>query len=381
MGSSSFLLVLCALVFAWKLYDALRDRRNTAAWSVVTATGCLALLIVLAKPVVAKQLDALVGDDFTALLRNLAFVACFAALQFFYLSNIATFRPQLRLRIELAVLIIAVAVMVVATLAVTPDVSLALDSTHLDSTAVVVFFLAVSGYICYACLTQMWWTLRDLRRIRQVLLRVSTLAIGLGAACILVPQARRVFYYVILLVTGENRIPPGPWMPALLFLRVGVPLLVVGLFLPVIVTALRDAVAAARSVVGYWRLEPLDTVVRAEFPELVRPVQPHTGEPSATDPVPRPTRAVFSHRERLQRCRDGYGRLTGILAGHGEGLPDERGRLLLEALRTMPGGAPGDQEASSERSLIRVARWLTQYQGGRLLARYREPDADRHQPA
>lgn len=378
MAPTSLLLILCGAVFAWKLYDVLRDRSNTAAWSTVAATGCIAAVILLAKPLVARPLDALVGDDFAALLRNLAFIACFAALQFFYLANIATFRPQLRRRIELYVLVTAVVVMVVSTLAVNPDVSLALDSTHLDSTAVVVFFLAASGYICYACLTQMWWTLRDLHRIRQSLLRVSTLAIGLGAACILVPQGRRVLYYMILLVTGENLIPPGAWMPAMFFLRVGVPLLVVGLFLPIVVASWRSVLAAFGSVTRYWHLEPLDTVVRVEFPEVIRPVQPNSSDPSATDTLPRPTRAMFFNKERLQRCRDGYGRLTGILQGEGEDLQDERGRRLLDALRAMPGGAPADHEASSERSLIGVARWLKRYQDGQLLAQYRAADARHH---
>lgn len=378
MAPSSFLLVLCGAVFVWKLYDAFRDRSNTAAWSTVAATGCISAVILLAKPVVARPLDALVGDDFAALLRNLAFVACFAALQLFYLTNIATFRAQLRRRIELSALAVAAVVMVVSTLAVNPDVSLALDSTHLDSSAVVVFFLAVSGYISYSCLTQMWWTLRDLLRIRQILLRVSTLASGLGAACILVPQGRRVFYYLILLLTGENLIPPGAWMPALFFLRVGVPLLVVGLFLPIVVASWRSVVAVCVSAVRYWRLEPLDTVVRVEFPEVIRPVKPHASDPSATEALPRPTRAVFFNKERLQRCRDGYGRLTGLMQGEGDELQHERGRELLDALRAMPGGAPADHEASSERSLIGVARWLKQYQDGELLAQYRAADAPSH---
>lgn len=378
MVPSSFLLILCGAVFAWKLYDALRDRANAAAWSMVAATGCISAVILLSKPVVARVLDSFVGDDFAALLRNLAFIACFAALQLFYLTNIATFRPQLRRRIELFVVAVAAVVMVTCTLMVGPDVSLAIDSRHLSSTAVVVFFLATSGYVSYSCLTQMWWTLRDFLRIRQVLLRVSTLFIGLGAACLLVPQGRRVIYYLVLLFTGENLIPPGAWMPALFFLRLGVPLLVVGLFLPLVVASLRNVGEACASAVRYWRLEPLDTVVRVEFPEVIRPVEPNTGTPSATGFVPQPTRAVFLYKERLQRCRDGYSRVSGLIQGEGYELQHERGRKLLEALNSMPGGAPVDHEAGSERSLINVARWLKRYQDGQLLAQYRAADAPGH---
>jgi hypothetical protein len=347
------LLTVCAALFAWKTIDLIRDVRNPAAWSVAAACGSMAAVVVFAKPVVVAWTDQLLGTDSAALIRNLALVGCFAALQLFYLSHIAVFRARRRIQIELVVVASAVSTMTVAALAVPQHARLVARSDQLDHPSVLVFFFVATGYLVYACLTQVFWTLRFHHQLQQVTLRISTTLIGTGCLLLMIPQARKLALYVEIALTGTNPVPVGPWLPALLLVRLGIPLLLLGLLLPIIVADGRMLAAIVRSAIYYHRLGPLDRLITAAFPELVRPAQPGGRTMGTSTLRHNPTRIGFAYHERLQRCRDGYVRALPLIAGDVD--TDRRELQQLAATLDLTDQIPAEHLVGDQEHLLAVS--------------------------
>ncbi|WP_145984234.1 hypothetical protein [Pseudonocardia sp. EC080610-09] len=307
--------------------------------------------------------DAFLGSHTAGIVRNLVIVGAFAAMQLFYLRNIAEYRPRQRRYGEAAALAITVAVILIAPLFISPPFNLQFTGRDIQHPAVLVFFLTVSAYLVYACLTQIVWASRDsvpLFRARAWDFLVVAVSLTVGCGVYLILLGTRVSYYAQVLF-GSSPISISMWIGGLVLIRVAVLAMLLAVFYPGAVADLRRVLHRAGQTHAYVRLRSLDSVVRSVYPELVRPASPDDARvsPAATSWLPNwPSQLSCELRE--QRCSDGYARMYNVFAGY---TSDQRPAVTvaIDGLRQMPGDLPERASTGQTGPLMEISGWLRKH--------------------
>lgn len=360
---SLVLLGLCALFSLWHSMHAVRMSEGSDRWAGTVFSGGLGAMVLLYRRDVIGVVDEALGAGVAAVARNLVLISAFAALQFFYLRNVASVEPRNRRRIEVIIIAVVVAVLCVAALSVESPVTLNHSPENLDSPAVLTFFLASNGYLIYACLTQIVWAVRDvpgLARQRGWVLLVTALCLISGCATYMTLLLWRLWHYAIAITAGAEQIPARQPLPGLILIIVSIVTMLLGVSLPIVVADTQRVWRWASATLIHAALRQLDEVVCVLYPDLVRPPAPYDSERlscSVSDPVGERSLGSTAQELRLQRCSDGYRRAHNVLYGY---VPCSRDDVtgLVEIVRKIPGGLPGDGESGQTRQLIRVSRWL-----------------------
>ncbi|ANY10857.1 hypothetical protein AFB00_31195 (plasmid) [Pseudonocardia sp. HH130630-07] len=296
-------------------------------------------------------------------MRNLVIVGAFASMQLFYFRNIAEYRPRQRRYVEIIALTATVLVILIVPLFVTAPFELSFTSRDIQDPAVLVFFISVSVYLVYACITQVYWATRDSVTLYQkqawdFLVVAISLAVGCGVYLILL--GARVSYYTQALF-GSGSVSINMWSGGLVAIRVSVLAMLLAVFYPGAAADFRLLLHRGAQIYSYARLAPLDRVVRSLYPELVRPGVPLGGGDSSEV-----RRRVWSLPSRLscelreQRCSDGYARLYNVLAGFtADDRPDVS--VAVDQLRNMPSDLPERARTGETVALVEVSEWLRRY--------------------
>lgn len=356
---SFFLSIACGVVFVWRLLHAIRSPASADPWASVLFSAGLGLMVLLNRPDFSAWVDAVLGSHAAGIVRNLVIVGAFAAMQLFYLRNIAEYRPRQRRYGEVAALAITVAVILIAPLFISPPFNLQFTSRDIQHPAVLVFFLTVSAYLVYACLTQIVWSSRDsvpLYRARAWDFLVVAVSLTVGCGVYLFLLSTRVSYYAQVLF-GSSPVSINMWIGGLVLIRIAVLAMLLAVFYPGAVADLRRVLHRADQTHAYVRLRSLDSVVRSVYPELVRPASPGHGRVSpAASWLPNwPSRLSCELRE--QRCSDGYARMYNVFAGY---TSDQRPAvaLAIDGLRQMPGDLPERASTGQTGPLMEISSWL-----------------------
>lgn len=301
--------------------------------------------------------DAAVGPNAAGCIRNLVLVGAFAAMQFFYLRKIAEYRPRQRRYAEAVALLVTVAVILITPLFVKLPFSLQFTNANIQHPPVLVFFLTVSAYLVYACLTQIVWSSRDilpLYRERAWDFLVVAVSLTVGCSCYLILLGARITYYWQALVGAHIAI--NFWSGGLLLIRTAVLAMLLAVIYPAASDDIRRALHRAGQLLGYVRLGSLDSVVRAVYPELVRPDAPAGSSDTAEEGRRRwPSRLSCELRE--ARCSDGYTLMYNVYAGYNS---DQRANVAIAVneLRQMPDELPERARTGQAGPLMEVSRWL-----------------------
>lgn len=333
------LVVVILPALLWRVMAVRRDPSRPEAWAITVAVGCLGVALALNLP---REFPDLAGGIPPKLLQygqNVAVLGAFAALQLFYLSFVARFLPRSRIRVELVLVVAVVVVLGVLTAAVGDGNGLRFEAAALREPAVAAFSVVGGGYIVYALVMQLWWTLRYGRRLADPVLRIASSVAAAGAVVLTVAETVRIAAVV------EANLGPGRWAgatarPELVLVAAGTGLLVIGLVFPVLLRVPGNLVRRVRSLVTYRRLRPLWTAVRFTYPEVVRPREPVDRSPDQP-PSPwwrrrAPSTLGVAAQLRLQQCRDGYLRAAPLLDRDGAGDLDPRVDRFVAELRACP---------------------------------------------
>ncbi|KAA1011545.1 hypothetical protein FVA95_27825 [Pseudonocardia sp. EV170527-09] len=367
---SYFLAVTCGAVFAWRLLHALRAPRSPDPWTSVLFSAGLGVMVLLNRPDFSRWVDEVLGSHTAGIVRNLMIVGAFASMQLFYLRNIAEYRPRQRRYVEIAALIATVLVILIVPLFVMAPFELSFTSHDIQDPAVLVFFVSVSAYLVYACITQVYWTTRDSitiykKRAWDFLVVAVSLAVGCGVYLILL-GSRASYYAQVLFGSGSASI--NMWSGGLVAIRVSVLAMLLAVFYPGAADDFRLLLHRGAQMYSYARLAPLDRVVRSLYPELVRPDVPLGGGESSEV-----IRRVWSLPSRLscelrgQRCSDGYARIYNVFAGF---TTNDRSdvSVVVDQLRNMPSDLPERARKGETGPLVEVSEWLRQYQVPQILS-------------
>lgn len=361
---SYFLAVACGVIFVWRLLHALRAPRSPDPWTSVLFSAGLGVMVLLNRPDFSNWVDQVLGSHAAGIVRNLVIVGAFASMQLFYLRNIAEYRPRQRRYVEIAALIATVLVILIVPLFVMAPFELSFTSQDIQDPAVLVFFVSVSVYLIYACITQVYWATRDsvtLYRERAWDFLVVAVSLAVGCGVYLILLGARVSYYAQILF-GPGSVSINMWSGGLVAIRVSVLAMLLAVFYPGAAADVRLLLHRGAQVYTYMRLAPLDRVVRSLYPELVRPDAP-LGNGESCEVVRRvrslPTRLSCELRE--QRCSDGYARLYNVFAGF---TADERPdvSVVVNQLRNMPNDLPERARTGETGPLVEVSEWLRRHQ-------------------
>ncbi|MBN9758518.1 hypothetical protein Ae406Ps2_6285 [Pseudonocardia sp. Ae406_Ps2] len=356
---SFFLLTLCAVAVLWQVSGLARSGVTRDSLSAVAFSAGVGAMVLLYREDVGVLLDSLLGANVTAVVRNLVLVAAFAAMQFFYIRNIATFRPTARHYVERGAFTVACALLITSPFFVGSTAALKASPENLHDPAVLLFFLSGSCYLLYACVTQVAWSLRDAGRFmrhRFYSFFAATAALALGCSLYFVLVARRVFHYYVSLTSGPEHITMWPPPIGTILICLSVSFMALGVTLPLAAADIHRWIRRAATTRANRQLRELDSVVCALFPRLLIPEVPEyeDGCPAAPGSA---SGMRSAHELRENRCSDGYGRLHDIITGG-----SDTGRAdiaaAIDILTAIPGGLPVACESGDTRHLIRISRWL-----------------------
>lgn len=339
----------------------MRSPRSPDPWASVLFSAGLGVMVLLNRPDFSNWVDGLLGSHAAGIVRNLVIVTAFAAMQLFYLRNIAEYRPRQRRYGEVAALLLTVLVILIAPLFVKAPYELSFTSRDIQDPAVLVFFVTVSAYLVYACITQVSWASRDsiaLYRAKAWDFLVVAVALAVGCGLYLVLLSARVSYYAQVLF-GSAPVSINMWSGGLVLIRVSVLAMLLAVFYPGAVADFRRVLHRGAQIYSYMRLAPLDRVVRSLYPELVRPDAPSgsrvRGRGAPLRGASLPSRLSCELRE--QRCSDGYARIYNVFAGF---TSDERPNVsaVVDQFRYMPADLPDCARTGETGPLIEVSEWL-----------------------
>ncbi|PKB41380.1 hypothetical protein ATL51_0042 [Pseudonocardia alni] len=357
---SYFLAVACGVVFVWRLIHALRAPRSPDPWVSVLFSAGLGVMVLLNRPDFSNWVDEVLGSHVAGIVRNLVIVGAFASMQLFYLRNIAEYRPRQRRYVEIVALTATVLVILIVPMFVMAPFELSFTSRDIQDPAVLVFFVSVSVYLVYACITQVFWASRDsvsLYKERAWDLLVVAVSLAVGCVVYLILLGARVSYYAQVLF-GSGSVSINMWSGGLVAIRVSVLAMLLAVFYPGAVADLRLLLHRGAQMYSYVRLAPLDRVVRSLYPELVRPDAP-VGSRGTSETRGRawifPSRLSCELRE--QRCSDGYARLYNVFAGFtADGRDDVT--VVVDQFGKMPSDLPERARTGATRPLMEVSGWL-----------------------
>ncbi|WP_410639449.1 MAB_1171c family putative transporter [Amycolatopsis sp. lyj-346] len=333
-------LVLFAAALAWRIYQVTRAP-TVPNWAVTACVAGFAAAFLLQQPVLADEVDALLGRGAARVVNNALLACALCALVIFFLGSTLGPRRYRRVVVELIPLAAAIVLMVVAMSSTRPELrGLPLGPSTIHDSGIAVFYLGAGLYLIYGLIACTAWIVRYLR-VADRNLRIGLRLGALGMASAAVGSICRALYIAVAWVFG-------PVVKILLLL--GVPFVIVGgmLFLAgVTYPGVRARVSALRRRRQHRReheaLGPLWTVLVEAFPSIVLRTPPRRGDRLS----PRGT-----HRVRYRRVieiRDGLVQLSPYLdADFGEVVAEDPGAAaaaLKAALRRHSEGEASDGRA------------------------------------
>lgn len=343
----------------WKVDEARRDPANRAAWLFVIAFCCWTTTFVMALVTTTGLARTIVELDphLIQITVNVANTGTFAALQVFYLRFIRGDKRHGRTRFEIA---LAAAVLVTLTVLTVYRDSMGgnlrpPDAEYLRSPDNAAFYIVQSGYVVYVLTMMMGWTSRHVRSVPGLVLRTAVGIAGVGAVMIWTSQVLRVGLTVIALCGGS--FPPEVF-PLVVknLVRLGGPLLMGGLALPVIVWRLSAGHRWCRDLWRFRRLGPLWYAVKEAYPELIRPPAPVFDLASGDDGAPLTRLRERSSRSpvhlalqaRLTQCRDGCLRAVQLVEGNTPATANCTARHIAESITSTTLRSPARDSAEGD---------------------------------
>ncbi|WP_224400938.1 hypothetical protein [Pseudonocardia sp. ICBG1034] len=228
--------------------------------SVLFSAG-LGVMVLLNRPDFSNWVDEVLGSHVAGIVRNLVIVGAFASMQLFYLRNIAEYRPRQRRYVEIVALTATVLVILIVPMFVMAPFELSFTSRDIQDPAVLVFFVSVSVYLVYACITQVFWASRDsvsLYKERAWDLLVVAVSLAVGCVVYLILLGARVSYYAQVLF-GSGSVSINMWSGGLVAIRVSVLAMLLAVFYP-------GAVADLKATSAPWSADVLLCAARASRP-------------------------------------------------------------------------------------------------------------------
>lgn len=376
----TLMVVLGVLVpaLAWKGAQVRRDPANLERWAVVIAIACLTIALVLNIPREHDTVDYGIDSRLIQLGQNVAIIGAFGALQLFYLNFVAEYLRRSRLRLEVVIIAATLGALTVFTgYIIAIDASLRLLPENLNQPIVAAFYAVGGGYVIYALGTQLWWTTRYARRLSDNVLRIAAVITAAGAFILLTGSILRIVLLLKAAVWGRT-FSPDSQLIVLDLVRLGTPVLIIGLIFPSIVGWAARTWRWCGEFCAYRQLGPLWRAVRWAYPEIIRPAAPVDQPP--VEPSSARSRSVsqrrmscmgFALQSRLVQCRDGYLRAHSFLDENSAAATDGRGRRFITELKACPrlalcGSAATDSDtnghhhrlAPDARQLIAVSQAL-----------------------
>ncbi|MGH3897598.1 MAG: MAB_1171c family putative transporter [Pseudonocardiaceae bacterium] len=327
----------------WKGAQVRRDPANLERWAVVIAIACVTIALLLNVPREYPTVDFGIDARVIQLGQNAAIVGAFGALQLFYLNFVAEYLCRTRLRLEIMVIAVTLGALAVLTwYIIAIDASLKPLPDNLNQPIVAAFYAVGGGYIIYALSTQLWWTIRYGRLLRDTVLRAAAIITAAGTLILLAGSILRLALVLRIAVWGRS-FSPDTQMVVLDLIRLGTPILIAGLILPPIVGRAANTWRWWGEFRAYRQLSHLWHAVRWVYPEIIRPATPADQPPAElggsryrSAGQRRISPMGFALQSRLAQCRDGYLRAHRFLDANSATITDERARQFVIELKACP---------------------------------------------
>ncbi|MBV6703108.1 hypothetical protein KV557_39470 [Kitasatospora aureofaciens] len=333
-----FLGVVLLIALSWKLYQVVKAPEDGPLRAVTLCLACVGTSFPLGLRAGARAFDSLTGPGGAKLLQNVLLLAAAYWLMCFYLFSASDRQGgRVRARWEALPLVATIATISLAVLTTPASVRAHLyETADMRVNQVAIFYLVAGLYLVYSMASALCWTWRYAR------MSTRPLAIGLWlAAAGMAGMVAACSVRAVLVVTRwrGSPVPHGLFQLVNLLLLLAVPLFVIGVSYPGVVTRIAALRIRRRHRRLYRRLYPLWTVLHKAYPEdtLHRvPVNRWRHLPSLGGVHRRYYRRVIE-------CRDGLVRISPYLADLGahdgsESSPAALAEHLRTALQTHAAG-------------------------------------------
>lgn len=342
------------LVLGWLFYQVAKAPGNRPLRAVTLCLTCAALAFPFGMVPVAEQVDRLpwLGRGASELLQNALLLGTVYWLMCFYLYSAAEdHRGRTRARWEAVPLAAAVVVITAATVATADEPGeRTYRAVDMQITGFAVFYLVAGGYLVYALAMALRWTVPYARASTRPLATGLWLVAVAMAGMVLGGSVRAV---VVILRWAGATVPGGVTSTASLLVGCAIPLFVIGVAYPGVVTRLGALRVWWQHRRTYHRLRPLWLLLHEAFPQ---------------DALNRVPTGRFSDRlllrgvhrryyRRIIECRDGLVRISPQLArlaaeesGGGDaaagGVTDSQRALAARLRAALAAQASGDTATS-----------------------------------
>ncbi|RKT11334.1 hypothetical protein BX285_5282 [Streptomyces sp. 1114.5] len=324
--------VVLVIAVAWKLYQLIKAPHDRPLRAVTLCLVCAGMAFPFGQAAGRRVVDSAAGPGTALLLQNVLLLGAVYWLMCFYLHSASDqHQGRVRARWEAVPLVVAVAVISIAAVATPRSVEDRMyETADMRVTPVAVFYVVAGLYLAYALASALPWTWRYARMSTRQLATGLWLAAAGMAGMVAADVIRLV---LVVFRWRGNPVPPVLTFSAGLLLAIAIPLFVIGITYPGLVTRIAALRIWRNHRRVYWRLHPLWTALHEVYPE---------------DALHRVPVGLWSDRlslrgvhrryyRRVIECRDGLVRISPYVAQlgvHDDRTGTSSPALLAEHLRT-----------------------------------------------